>query len=115
MGQNWPSEGFGNSSAYILPGLPFVLTTASATTIVFPKVTKQIVITASAGDCSVFFSAGAGATRKFLIKSNTTVTLDLRVSQIWVEPTGTVSVCASLTMINADQMPKLDPAIWPGI
>lgn len=112
-----PKEGFQNSQAYQTPGLPFVRTTSAATEkIEFPNVTRSIHVTADGADIAVYFAAAAPAARKFTVKNGTTVTLPVRVRDLWVDTgAGTASIFAALTTIERHAMPELDGSIWVGI
>lgn len=114
MGLNNPSEGFQNAQAYQVPGLPFVITTASAGKIEFPHVTRSLHITADGGDVVIAFATASTATRQFTIKSGTTIELPVRVREIWLI-SGTMSCLASLTTIPRYSMPELNPSNWSGI
>ena len=112
-----PKEGFQNSQAYVCPGIPFVYTGSGTGSIAFPNVTRSLAITAKSADASIYFQTGsAGITaRKFIILSGTTVTLDLRVRDIFYQTAGTVSILAGCTMIDSSCMPQLTSSMWAGI
>lgn len=111
-----PSEGFQNSQAYQVPGLPFVLADInSATKIEFPYVTISIKVHAAGGACDVYFAPAAPNSRKFSVPAGTVETFNTRVRDIWIDPASTAHVYASLTTISRSQMVELTGSIWSGI
>ena len=115
MSLNNPSEGWQNSQAYVSSGLPYVLTTTGTGSIDFENVSKFLTIAASGSDVSLYFQADTSYDRKFVILSGQTVTLDLRVTKVFFETAGTISLLAGLTLIPVRFAPILSSSNWTGI
>lgn len=112
---NNPLEGFQNSQAYQVSGLPFVYTGTGTGSIEFQNVSKFVAVTAIGSSVSIYFQPGAATARKFVILSGTTVNFDIRIRDLYFETAGTASIMAGLTTIPIQAMPKLTGSIWNGI
>lgn len=115
MGLNNPSAGFQNSQEYVSSGLPYVVNTTSSIHVEFPNITRSFTVTASGSNAHVYFSGSAPANRKFTILAGTTVDFPLRIKELWIDASGSASLCASLTLISSNKMPTLDSSTWSGI
>jgi hypothetical protein len=115
MGLNHPPEGYNNSQAYLVPGLPFVHTTGTSDKVEFPNITRSITVSAIGGDAKVSFTSAATEQRKFVVPCDTSVELPVRVRDVWIEPTVSASIMASLTFVYREQMPELSSTDWTGV
>ena len=126
-----PKSGMGVAHEYSSSGLPYVVSATapaagSPVEYRFPKVTRFITIsnrdaTASNSMSFGFTRAGViGATNKFFLMGNQSITLELRVRDLWVQGEGgtpAYSMCAGLTNIDRINMPVLTGSAggWDGV
>ena len=110
-------SGLGNASAYQVSGIPYVTgnidcTAAGGESLTFPSVTSWIVVSnnasASAGECRVAFSKNglkdAAANYYLLATGSQTPRLDVKVTEIHISGSNSVSIMAGLTSIPIDQI-----------
>lgn len=135
MALNNAKSGFSNVSEFQASSLPWVITgSTSGTTVIkysFPFVTKSLTIhntESTAKKLRIGFTEngvnGVGGNYYFIIDSGDLVTLDARVTEMYVrsDTTNTIehSIYAGLTTIDKTMMPLLTgslngQAIWSGI
>lgn len=136
MGLNNPSAGYHASTEFVSSGLPWLITGSTTNTDVirytFPKVTKSITIhnleTSSNKFLRLGFTQngvnGVGGNYYFIIDSGDIVTLDARVTELFVRAdvsnTLPFSIYAALTTIDNNFMPVLTGSIggvsfWEGV
>jgi len=129
MGLNNPPSGYFNSSEFQASTLPWVISgTTSGTDVikyVFPKVTKNLTIhnlETTSKKLRIAFTLnganGSGGNYYFLVDKGETVTLDARVTEVYLRAdtsnTISFSVYAGLTTIAAGQMPVLTGTLGDG-
>jgi hypothetical protein len=130
-----PKSGFNSTAEFQSSGLPWVLSGTVSSTVVkyeFPKVTKDITIinnnTTAGQRLRVGFTQnginGVGGAYYILINGGSSVTLNVRVKELYLlRDTAndvSTSVCANLTTINSIMMPSLTGSIggttyWEGV
>jgi hypothetical protein len=135
MPLNNPKVGLNTAAEFTMSGVPWVLSgtvSSSAVKYQFPKVTKDIVIinnnTTAAQRLRVGFTEnginGIGGAYYILINGGSSVTLNVRVKELYLlRDTAndvSTSVCANLTSIGSDMMPTLTGSIggstfWEGV
>jgi len=136
MGLGNPPSGYNTSSEFVPSGLPWVITGSTSTTAVikytFPKVTKSIMLHNLESSSNKFLRIGftengvngVGGNFYFIIDSGDIVTLDARVTEIFVrsDSSNTIpySIYAALTTIDNIFMPVLTGSIdgttyWQGV
>jgi hypothetical protein len=135
MALNNTRSGFANISEFQASGLPWVITGSTSNTTVikyaFPFITKSITLhnlESSTKKLRIAFTEnganGVGGNYYFLIDAGDVVTLDVRVTELYVraDTSNTIqhSVCASLTTIDQNMMPLLTgslngQSIWNGV
>lgn len=108
--------GLGNASSYQVSGRPWAqtetITNGSTTSFSFPGVTKFVSVTngnSTAGETlKVAFSQLGLGTNFFLVGPGQTVTLEVKVTDLFLSPGGsysvTASVCAGVTNIPAESI-----------
>lgn len=116
-------SGLGSVGAYQMAGIPWAsssiaapASSAAATEVAFPLVTKSITIkNLSSNQVRLGFSAvgvgsaGGAGTNYYIIGGNETITVDARLTKIYllgVTNASTVSILASLTPISAGELPN---------
>jgi hypothetical protein len=135
MALNNTRSGFANISEFQASSLPWVATASTSNTTVvkysFPFVTKSIILhnlESTSKKLRIGFTEngvnGVGGNYYFLIDSGDLVTLDVRVTELYVraDTSNTIqhSVYAGLTTISNDMMPILTgslngQAVWNGV
>ena len=136
MGLGNPSSGYYSSTEFVPSGLPWAITSATTTTSVvkytFPKVTKSITIHNLESSASkllrIAFTEngvnGVGANYYFNIDSGDIITLDARVTEVFLrsDSSNTInfSIYAALTTIDNNFMPVLTGSVggtayWEGV
>jgi len=114
-GNQWyqPAPGMGHVGSYQASGIPWASSslplTTSPTEIKFPYVTKFVTVkNTTSNSMRVGFSqAGVNGTNYFLLGNLETLTVDLRVSKLYLRgdsTSTTASVLAGLTGIASDQL-----------
>ena len=114
-GNQWyqPTPGLGHVGAYQASGIPWATSSVglnqTPTEVSFPYVTKFITIkNTTANNMRVGFSqAGVNGTNYFLLGNLETVTLDLRVTKLYLRSdtaATSASVVAGLTGITSDHL-----------
>jgi hypothetical protein len=104
------SSGINNVGSYQVSGRPFTKAAnqgASATTITFPTVTKQIVfINRGSNDMLVYFHEDSPASNKFTISAGNQQTFNVKCKQIYTSGTNGqgYTLYASLTHIPEQRM-----------
>ena len=99
-------SGLGNTAAFQVSGIPFVtgaLDASTMTRIKFPSVTSWVTVGNFGNDFLVFgFSEeGTDFDRGFgLVSGSTSPVYDLKVTEIWLSGSDTVTVMAGLTSIE---------------
>ena len=111
-------SGLGSVGAYQVAGIPWVSSSLAAPTssatpneVVFPLVTKSLTIKNLSSNPlrAGFSSAGTADKNYYLIGANESVTLDVRVTKLYLLGLATAtsaSVMASLTPISAGELPN---------
>ena len=114
MGSGWPAPGVNNAPEYIVSAFPWVSSSVDVSTvqkIEFPNVTKYFKIAnTGAGDVAVGFTeTGTTGDHKFIIRSGSTETFDLRIREIWISGSAgsTVDILGGLTSIPRRNYQKL--------
>jgi hypothetical protein len=107
----WPQPGYNFTPAYQISGLPFALSATATNTppykVEFPYVTKFITIRAD-GALNVGFTAnGVAGTNYFLMANNETLTMDVRVKEMYIKGTANFHILAGLTGIPTASIPTL--------
>ena len=135
MALNNTRSGFANVSEFQASSLPWVVTGSTTNTTVtkytFPFVTKSIIVhnvESSSKKLRIGFTEngvnGVGGNYYFVIDSGDLVTLDVRVTELYVRAdtsnTISYSVLAGLTTIDKNMMPLLTGSydgqpIWAGV
>jgi hypothetical protein len=135
MPLNNTRSGFANVSEFQASSLPWVITGSTTNTNVikyaFPFVTKSITVhnvEASTKKLRIGFTEngvnGVGGNYYFVIDSGETVTLDVRVTELYIraDSSNTIShsILAGLTTIDKTMMPLLTgsldgQAVWAGV
>jgi len=118
-------SGLGNSAAYQVSGIPYVTgnidcTNAGGERLKFPSVTSWVVVsnnaTASAGECRVAFSKNglkdAAANYYLLATGSQTPRLEVKVTEIHISGSNSVSIMAGLTSIDNGQI-DLNTSVSP--
>lgn len=109
-----PSTSFQNVNEYLASGIPHVTTFGPGTShIEYQSITKSIVISSLVSSSYVSFSNAASNLRTFVVPQGQIATLPLRVKEIWASTSGSMSICAALTVIPSGTMPSLTD--WMGI
>ena len=135
MPLNNPKVGLNTAAEFTMSGVPWVLSETVSNTVVkhqFSKVTKDITIinnnTTASQKLRVGFTEngvnGIGGSYYILVNGGSSVTLNVRVKELYLlRDTGTdvsASICANLTSIGSDMMPTLTGSIggstfWEGV
>jgi hypothetical protein len=107
----WPQPGFNFTPAYQISGLPYALSATATNTppyrVTFPYVTKFITIRAD-GALNVGFTAnGVAGTNYFLMANNETLTMEVRVKEMYVKGIANFHIIAGLTGIPTASIPTL--------
>jgi hypothetical protein len=107
----WPQPGYNFTPAYQISGLPYALTATATDTppyrVTFPYVTKFITIRAD-GALNVGFTAnGVAGTNYFLMANNETLTMEVRVKEMYIKGTSNFHIIAGLTGIPTASIPTL--------
>lgn len=109
-----PSTSFQNVNEYLASGIPYVSNIAATSThISYPTISKSLVVSSLVSSSNVAFSSTADAAKTFVIPAGQVVTLPVRVKEIWVSTSGSMSICAALTVIPSGSMPDLSN--WMGV
>lgn len=99
-----PKASIGNSASFQIAGTPFVLETEATKTIDFKYVTRAVTIQSSGSGTANKVSFDGGTTTMTLIQ-NKVYRLDVKCKQMIItRATGTISVVAELTNVEAGQM-----------
>lgn len=118
--------GIGNTSSFQSSGIPWVKTetisSGNSTSMSFNLVTKFISVTngnSTAGEnLKVAFSTAGLTSNYFLVGPGQTVTLEVKVTDVYLAPAGAYAVVASLaaglTNIDASQVPD-NWSGWDGV
>lgn len=113
---NLVRPGLANASSYMSSGMPWaeteVISSGGNTSHSFPNVTKFVSVTNANTDSGhrlkVAFSENGLSTNYVLVMPQQTLTLEVKVVEVWMEPEGsynlTASVCAGLTNIDAVEL-----------
>lgn len=107
----WPQPGFNFTPAYQISGLPYALTAIATNSppyqVTFPYVTKFITIRAD-GALDIGFTAnGVAGTNHFTMANNETLTMEVRVKEMYVKGTAAFHIVAGLTGIPTASIPTL--------
>lgn len=108
-----PSAGFQNVQEFIAPGLPYVYAHSGSFSVEFPYITRSFTVSAMNAQADVYFSGSMTSDRKFVVPANTSQDFPLRIVDMWVNTSGSATVCAALTTIPRQNFPRLDG--WVGI
>lgn len=108
----WPQPGFNFTPAYQISGLPYALKATATSTppyrVEFPYVTKFITIRADGGSIDIGFTVnGVNNTNKFTVANNDTLTMEVRVKEMYVKGTHDFHIIAGLTGIPTASIPTL--------
>lgn len=116
-------SGYNNSTEYQASGIPWLysitIVSPSKINLVFPFVTKNIVVMNSATSTNIasigFTEKGIDNDRKIILKGGSSISLDVRMTNLYISgTTGTssISVCAALTGIPVARAPDISK--FPG-
>jgi len=108
----YPPPGYNHTPAYQTSGLPFATSSVASaspyTRIDFPFVTKTVTVKANSAAIDIGFSPSAFNTSNyFTLALSQSVTLDVRVKEMYLKGTGTFSLYAGLTGIPSASIPGL--------
>lgn len=107
----WPQPGYNFTPAYQISGLPYALTATATNSppyrVTFPYVTKFITIRAD-GALDIGFTAnGVANANHFTMANNETLTMEVRVKEMYVKGTAVFHIIAGLTGIPTASIPTL--------
>jgi len=116
------APGINNVGSFQVSGRPWAYTGATSTSaavLSFPDVTRWVTVRnthASVGMQIAFSEAGLSGTEYFLLGAASEISMEVKISQLWIKGagTGTVSVVAGLTNINAAGVATDDGPSWSG-
>jgi len=119
---SWAAPGLNNVGSYQVSGRPWAYTAATSTSAValsFPDVTSWVTVRnthASVGMQIAFSEAGLSGTEYFLLAAGTEISMEVKISQLWIKGAGTgdVSVVAGLTNIRPESCSGVDGPSWSG-
>jgi hypothetical protein len=127
-----PNGGIGYAAEFQSSALPYITSSTAPAAgtparFQFPKVTRFITVS-NLGNSTMSFGftrAGLVSTNnKYVLSGSQTVTLDLRIKDLWVQGEGgtpAYSLCAGLTNIDRIKMPLLSGTLpdgssgWDGV
>ena len=90
-------------------GIPFVRTATTEETYTFKYVTNEVTVCASGDVATVDF--GHSNTEVFTVPANSCVTFRVKAKKVHVDPSGTVSIVASLTNIESGELSTYDDVV----
>ena len=117
------APGINNVGSFQVSGRPWAYTAATSTSAValsFPDVTRWVTVRntdSSIGMLIAFSAAGLGGTEHFTLAAGTEISMEVKISQLWViaaSGTPTIAVVAGLTNINASGVATDDGPSWSG-
>tara|TARA_R110000765_G_scaffold383457_1_gene474776 strand:+ start:1391 stop:1783 length:393 start_codon:yes stop_codon:yes gene_type:complete len=117
------APGINNVGSFQVSGRPWAYTAAisnSASLLSFPDVTRWVTVRntdSSIGMLIAFSAAGLGGTEHFTLAAGTEISMEVKISQLWViaaSGTPTIAVVAGLTNINASGVATDDGPSWSG-
>jgi len=119
---SWAPPGLNNVGSYQVSGRPWAYTGATSTSaevLSFPEVTRWITVRnthASIGMQIAFSEAGLSGTEYFSLGAASEISMEVKISQLWIKGagTGTVSVVAGLTNIGPGSCSGVDGPSWSG-
>ncbi len=119
---SWAPPGLNNVGSYQVSGRPWAYTGATSTSaevLSFPEVTRWITVRnthASIGMQIAFSEAGLSGTEYFSLGATSEISMEVKISQLWIKGagTGTVSVVAGLTNIGPGSCSGVDGPSWSG-
>jgi hypothetical protein len=119
---SWAPPGLNNVGSYQVSGRPWAYTGATSTSaevLSFPEVTRWITVRnthPSIGMQIAFSEAGLSGTEYFSLGAASEISMEVKISQLWIKGagTGTVSVVAGLTNIGPGSCSGVDGPSWSG-